>query len=1302
MRLEIRIDADTKAATTHLIGELERWLQLGLLSEAETIRIGQKLSSRLPLVYKTPADKTPADVPSKVLADVDPGAGAGLIPSLQSQVSVKTSPREPFFSKFGSRLVQSFLAEVSVLWLLFLGVFLVVVSSGVLAASQWQSFSRVGQYAILLLYTLAFGGASRWAASQDTLKTTAQMLKVATLLLIPLNMWMMDALAIPKTALGVAVLASVGLSYLTMVLMPQRRAGFNLLGLSWLHWGWGGWFWPVVATYLGTVGSAVNLGGMVPQGSAEGSELANGETDGPALGGLIAIALLILLIRSLWIAQVPMSQLGLALGLWGWMVCRLQRQYPLWPQLGAGLLLLGWLVTVVPQPLQAIAVSGLAGWLLIERLQRQTQESTQLRTLAILWFVGFQACVLVWLSLPIDLRQILLSTVEGVSLGPISAFGFAGVWLYGYIGWMLLKAKQFRLKGQVAWGALTERLAIGLGGVLVSCALTAFPSLLLMASLSGLSLTVATISRLRRPATKSLIYANHVAAIVALLSGIYAFGEWFGGWTAPLWAIIFLGLVAVEWLASVAMHRYLEWRQSAWYVGIALSVIAYRLLQESWGSEVGLVWLVVPVLSTWLVYRRRLLYPQQATVLTILALGGQVLLFTSWQMATMGFGVGAGLLFFHSCRWRSQKYLPILTVGFAVGGAHTAAMWLWLTRQAWPDNMAQLWVLTALMASTLWGLARQLSRQVSPLFQGYTLASRGWSRALSLGLGLGLMLLTAWIYSVEGNHLFTESLRFWPDPEIPLRYGTVATILLLARFLGQRRLTNWDYWEIAYGVGLLVAMGLPLWQQDTNPQLLGTGLVVLGGLTQLIGTIYGSRQQQAYQTSWHAIPLVYGALGMVLGHTSFTATTGFYTVVMGGVTLGISQRQENLRPLSYGGLGLLSLGVYEWVLYPMLQTSGGAVGDGLTVLAWVAGAIAILYLFCQRWIQRFSNLTVADIRGVSTLHWLLSVVLVLLAMIRGQSRSGVWLWLGVTGLLALYACLRGNYCWFPAHGHVSERDHHTDEPIYKKWTWSGLTIATVAIPYGAIQLFSSLIFMRTWGSLLVCGVSLLVYRLPWQRWGWPLRPWQRMTLSWPILVIILSVATVNIQSVLLVGAFYAAMAKQLRTIRLSYLSLGLFNWALLRYLIVQDGLTPLWLAILVGLSILFILAVDPHWQLVSARQERHYLRSFATLLIGITGIYQAEIASPVFIGLSLLISFGVIGFGLTTQVRAYLYMGTLTFVLQILRTIMMFVSTDGRLLWAIGIMLGITLMWVAATFEARRTQIMGLFSQWSETLRNWD
>ena len=500
-----------------------------------------------------------------------------------TDIKTPVSSGRPIFSRFKSHLVQSFLAEVSVLWLLFLGVFLVVVSSGVLAASQWQSFSTVGQYSILLVYTLAFGGASYWTAGRAKLQTTAQMLKATTLLLIPLNLWMMDALGVFNTSVGLAILASVGLSLVTLVLAPQQRTSLNLLGLSWLHWGWGFATWPLVATYLGTVGSAVSLVWGAPDASIEGSEETNKPVPQPGRV-LVEIALLILVVRSLWVAQIPIAQLGLAIGICGWLLCRLQRHYPLWPQLGAGLMLLGWLVSVAQQPLQAIGISGLAGWLLVERLRQQMQDHYQLRTLAALWLIGLQTCGLLWLTLPIGLRQALLTTVERFSIEPVSALNFAGVWLYGYVGLMLLGARQFQRRGQITWARLTEQLTLGISTLLVLCALSQAQSFLFTGSLLGLTLTLSSITRLRHSGTNGLIYSTHGAALVTFLSGIHVISEWFGGLTEPQWALVFIGLATVEWLVSVATQRYTKWRQSALYLGIGLSLIAYSLLLNNWGS----------------------------------------------------------------------------------------------------------------------------------------------------------------------------------------------------------------------------------------------------------------------------------------------------------------------------------------------------------------------------------------------------------------------------------------------------------------------------------------------------------------------------------------------------------------------------------------------------------------------------------------------------------------------------------------------------------------------------------------------
>ncbi|MEM6253388.1 MAG: hypothetical protein AAF821_10745 [Cyanobacteria bacterium P01_D01_bin.156] len=1290
MWLKIPVDLETEAAKVHLLGELERWNDLGLLSPGQIINIARKLTSPLPIPYNVHATE-----PQSTDAE-------------QATEQPPTTLHKPIFAGLKTQLVQSFVDELSVLWLLFLGVFLVLVSSGVLAASRWQSFSAVGQYSILLLYTLAFGGASYWATRRNQLKTTAQMLKAATLLLIPINMWMMDALGVFNASIGWLPfgLVAVGLSGLTLVLTSRRRVGWNLVGLSWLHWGWSIAVWPLATTYIATVGSAANL--FLPD--TADSE-ATGEGKGQSGGILVAIALLILLIRSLWIAQVPIYQLGLASSICGWMLCRLK--YPLWPRLGAGLMLLGWLVSVEQQPLQALGVSGLAIWLLVERLQQQTEKRQQLRTLATLWLIAFQACGLMWLVLPMALRNGLLMWVSRLIGQPVYALDLAGIWLNGYVALMLWTARKFRRKGKVTWSELTERLTVGISGLLVLFAIPQAQSWIFTASLFGLTTTLGVLSCLRQPATR-LVYATYGAGLATVISSLNVISR--GNWTQPQWSMALITLVLVEWAFSVADDRYLLWRRSAWYFGLFLSAIAYLLLLSNGGSWLNLTWLVVPTALTTMVYRQAFPtnQPKQATFLAILALLGQGLLINSWSIGTVVLGSSALLIGLHSLRWPTQQALTTLAVGAMAGTIYAGALWLWLPKLSWAEGVGHLYLLTAIVAAALTVVAQALTRRSRLLLESYGRASQGWSHLLALVLTVVLTVMMAFFFY----------LRFDLQPlslgeRLQMRYGLAALAIILARFAANRRQINW--WTLAYGLGLLVTMGLSLWHRDVVNgafiTLIARAMLVLALGSQLMGTVYA--KGRSYKTSWHYIPLAYGLFGVVLGHFEFTSTTGFYSGLVGIVALAIGRRQPNLRPLSYAGLGLFSLGLYELVIYRLLQASGGAVGDGFTLLALVGSAIALLYLLCQRWLQRWSQLALADLEIAGTLHWLLGIILATLAMVGGQSRTGVWLWLGVASLLGLHAFLKGNNRWVPTYGRplsnsdssaaetASSRMLVSDHPRYSQWTWSGLIIATVALPYGLGQLVTTLDWLQAWGALGLCGIGLAIYQLPWQRWGWPASPWRRMALSWPILGILFGLPVVKTQSLLLVGAFYGVMAKRLNAVRLSYLSIVLFNWSLGRYLFEQGWFNPLWLGTMLGMSTLYILEVDPRWQLLSLRQERHYLRSLATLLIGLTTLYQVETTTSPgttlgLITVGLLLSLGFMLAGLKSRVRAYLYVGTLTFTLQILRTIMMFIDTDGSLLWAIGIVLGIALIWVAATFEVRQAQVRELLTHWSTQLQSWD
>lgn len=123
--LILRVDA----SHPKFLEGIDIWLRLGLVSEVQVKQLSQRYLS-CPL---------PEPVAVSFLKPV------AVLDSLAPATTPPASQTTPLFS----RAWQAFKDELSVRWLLFLGLFLVVVSSGVLAATQWQRFPVIGQYAVL-------------------------------------------------------------------------------------------------------------------------------------------------------------------------------------------------------------------------------------------------------------------------------------------------------------------------------------------------------------------------------------------------------------------------------------------------------------------------------------------------------------------------------------------------------------------------------------------------------------------------------------------------------------------------------------------------------------------------------------------------------------------------------------------------------------------------------------------------------------------------------------------------------------------------------------------------------------------------------------------------------------------------------------------------------------------------------------------------------------------------------------------------------------------------------------------------
>jgi len=216
---------------------------------------------------------------------------------------------------------------------------MVVVSSGVLAASQWEKFPAAGQYGVLLAYTLTFWAISSWAKRQKNLHLTAQTLQIVTLLLVPINFWAMDSFGLWRYHgdWAVVIAAAIILTWMTGRIIQyqyeqlsgknvSRSIALNHLGLSYLHWGWGFASFSLVAVYLGTVGTAAATVYQVRQQQFQSIKHdTTSESLTTVLGSkqdfinykkaaLVVYSLGVLLNRAIFVKGVNIAEMGLALG----------------------------------------------------------------------------------------------------------------------------------------------------------------------------------------------------------------------------------------------------------------------------------------------------------------------------------------------------------------------------------------------------------------------------------------------------------------------------------------------------------------------------------------------------------------------------------------------------------------------------------------------------------------------------------------------------------------------------------------------------------------------------------------------------------------------------------------------------------------------------------------------------------------------------------------------------------------------------------------------------------------------------
>jgi hypothetical protein len=247
-------------------------------------------------------------------------------------------------------------------------------------------------------------------------------------------------------------------------------------------------------------------------------------------------------------------------------------------------------------------------------------------------------------------------------------------------------------------------------------------------------------------------------------------------------------------------------------------------------------------------------------------------------------------------------------------------------------------------------------------------------------------------------------------------------------------------------------------------------------------------------------------------------------------------------------------------------------------------------------------------------------------------------------------------------------------------------------------LWTELSVLDAWFAVIACGIAGVMYELPWKRLGWPKTPWRRSSLVLPLFTIWATVGVLSDFSLLLVAGFYAWIAFRRSNIRFTYLSVFLIDWAIARWFGRLNLTDLLWYVTLYGLSLLYVAQFDPGLKQPQQREIRHYLR-----ILGSGGICGVALVLHQDTGIIPgIMSTIAIFAGLILRVRAFLFVGTATFVLTAFYQLVVLIRKYSFAKWVVGLIVGIVFIAMAANFETRREQITSVLRNRRNELEDWE
>ncbi|ABB58461.1 hypothetical protein [Synechococcus elongatus] len=1264
--LDLRVDPDDP----RVLEGLDALLQLQLIDHDQVLQVARRyLSSPLPVPKVAP------------VAAITPASVRQPVPQARSR------PKQP--SRW-QRVWASFADELSVRWLLFLGVFLVVLSSGVLVATQWTYFPAIAQYLVLWSYTLLFWGCSRWAARQSNLTLTATSLEAVALLLLPFNFWAIDGLVIRSEGPGLALLSSALAILAAGILLAiahrtYRQSDYapplfwSLIGLLLCQLGWQT-VWPAQWAVYGAVLLCL---GLLPNWAGKSSE---GLPRSGQVWSLFALG--VILLRAIAAESVPISSLGIAIALLGWLLWSEPRRAGLGKdsleRLGAGLILLAWWVTIGWDAWQALGVTAIAEICLVQRL-KLTRRSW---TLIALFGIGLLGCLLLEPVIPETWRQGFVLMVAQDPEIPLTVYSltllpYVLIWLGVALslGWRWQQSRLSRV---------AEQLAFGLGVVLALLSL--FDPWLRSLVWTTDALLLAGFTYGSRPQWRPrLLTLTYWTGLIAIVFWVSTLTNWstllpWGVFTGAI-ALSQLGLMA--WRPRSAHHQH-WWRQ--FQAGaLLLSVSSALLLGLNFETPLAIVllWFLLPLGWTGLAAR----FPKPRSRRRRLALTSSLLLGLGCLLAAVITLESSNplrvlqlaFLLASLIQVANVRFFPVLPQAVYHGGLLLCLEGLILLR--WP--IAQhWWTVGAFTVGVLWLLRTQVQRLRNLLGRIYSRAAAGWGLAIAIALLVSyLPLYVLGRFSLVATATSAAaSTAFW-----------ILSAVTIAR-----------YWRRPTSVGVVLWAVTTQWAIAATAQsLVSSGSEVAWSLAianlLLAGVSVGSipflppRFSRISLVRW--LPLLAVGLGLVWRLGLFNAYSGA-TELLAATVIFTQHRQEiqrqarhwSSRLLRLLGFVLISCGLYELLIYALLQSQGGNPIDGLLLLSLLGIAIAIVYRSLVAWRSRsapsFYAIPLPNWRLAAHLHWGLAsfIQLLTLPVFLFSQPVGSTLNLAVCLLLASYAWLQARFSPERSPSHWSQL-----------WVYVGCLEAIGS----AVQLrllWPELAVLDPIRVLLIALLSLAMLQFPWARFGWQAAPWHRVAVCLPIVALLADALNSTYLGLIAVGLFYVRVAFLYDAIRWTYISLLVVNWIfgkLSSDLVTNEPLIP---AMHLGLSILYIAQVDPALVKPQARSLRHFIRILGSGLICLTALlfYRETGFTPI------LVSLLTVLLGLGLQIRALLYVGTSTFVLTGAYHLILWMTSDAFAKWVAGLVIGIVLISLAANFERHRLQITKTTQSLKERLTSWE